>query len=761
MELGYIILKTFIGYGGEIINHQCYVKDFFEENIQNYYMKESHKGKSLYQHTQEVVKWFDRFAEFYQITDPYLIEFGHYLAYYHDLGKLDRRWSIQNEKNIPHSPLSVCMLLKNKVAFPIDKKLSLLLLFLVGKHHSSITKKWNLNFISNDIKSSTIPLEEIIQNNRFIETLGDRNKRIDLIDVFGMFKVADVISASSKPEKSQFYHVVKNPQINKNEIKNIIPKDKFDNQRWKEQLKIVSLPSVGMLRAPTGWGKTSISLLFTVNKLNSRIFYLLPTTTAIKKFYSTLSKQLKDVCEYFYFYDVELYEHNKNVFTDHINELFFAKTFHFPIVITTVDQFLLSLLQVGKYHTKRFAFRNSAIILDEVHLLSSMMLKLLTFFLQKFISKYKLKLLLMSATFPKAYIEYFADTLNLTSKALLDYSSIYSELKRVSFVLKDMDILMDIDSIYDAFSNHDKRILVMVNTVEKAISIGKKIKDMCKDDEKDKVIVFHARLMYTHRRKREDKIDEWKSTPHILVATQVCEVSIDVSYDILYTELAPLASIIQRFGRVNRYMKGKNIKEINAYIYIPKEVSLNNEKYPYEFEEIMLSREVLESIKDNFDNEKQLLDMYDSIFTYEDLQNLIDKTTKKININAWEDYLSYIFSFDIRGEEIRNFLEYRDTFTTLAIPHPEVITKDDKEGIQLRRRIYQLIEDEKNLKRENFNEKIKFYIKTKSLSIQVPIWWIKEYMDTTLGGFPMILPENKLYSSIYGFIDNKETPYII
>jgi CRISPR-associated endonuclease/helicase Cas3 len=41
----------------------------------------------------------------------------------------------------------------------------------------------------------------------------------------------------------------------------------------------------------------------------------------------------------------------------------------------------------------------------------------------------------------------------------------------------------------------------------------------------------------------------------VLVATQVVEVSLDIDFDTIFTEPAPLEALIQRFGRVNRARK--------------------------------------------------------------------------------------------------------------------------------------------------------------------------------------------------------------
>jgi CRISPR-associated endonuclease/helicase Cas3 len=69
------------------------------------------------------------------------------------------------------------------------------------------------------------------------------------------------------------------------------------------------------------------------------------------------------------------------------------------------------------------------------------------------------------------------------------------------------------------------------------------------------VDLYHSRFRYRDRSIRHRRvIDHFKTTDKgaILVATQVAEMSLDLSADLLVTDLAPIPSLIQRLGRLNR-----------------------------------------------------------------------------------------------------------------------------------------------------------------------------------------------------------------
>lgn len=68
------------------------------------------------------------------------------------------------------------------------------------------------------------------------------------------------------------------------------------------------------------------------------------------------------------------------------------------------------------------------------------------------------------------------------------------------------------------------------------------------------VLVYHSRFKYVDRVKRHEALmDAFAGQGPVLAATtQVAEMSLDISADLLVTELAPIPALIQRLGRLNR-----------------------------------------------------------------------------------------------------------------------------------------------------------------------------------------------------------------
>ncbi len=245
-----------------------------------------------------------------------------------------------------------------------------------------------------------------------------------------------------------------------------------------------------------------------------------------------------------------------------------------PVVVTTVDHILFSFLH--GFPQADFAFGNlqtSAIVFDEVHAYDDLMLSNLREAF-KLLREMKIPHLLMSATFPR----FLLTELRITHYPLIkdhegDKIVRFSLKKREEPLLKENGELPEelLNELEIRYEKGEKQFLIL-NTVRKAQRVYRQIKERGLP-----ALLLHSRFAYEHRRKKERLAMEalQKREPFILVATQVIEVSLDISSHTLYTELAPLDAIVQRAGRLNRYASQGEYK---LYLFRPTEYDPYREK---------------------------------------------------------------------------------------------------------------------------------------------------------------------------------------
>ncbi|MCS6290688.1 MAG: CRISPR-associated helicase Cas3' [Nitrospira sp.] len=154
------------------------------------------------------------------------------------------------------------------------------------------------------------------------------------------------------------------------------------------------------------------------------------------------------------------------------------------------------------------------------------------------------------------------------------------------------------------------RTIVIVNTVKRACALVGKLEDLYKDAGKEsspRIVLLHSRFRPGDRKKQVDKaLAEIKSDEPgtIVVSTQVIEAGVDVSATTLFTELAPWASLVQRFGRCNR-RGAENDRAAVHWITMPTKGS-GAEKVvaPYDLMDLKTAAEQLEKL-----SEKELSDV--------------------------------------------------------------------------------------------------------------------------------------------------------
>ena len=120
--------------------------------------------------------------------------------------------------------------------------------------------------------------------------------------------------------------------------------------------------------------------------------------------------------------------------------------------------------------------------------------------------------------------------------------------------------------------------LVILNTVKRARAL---YDELAKKHPKDKLHILHSRFRPDDRAEVLKQVLQ-KGTEKIVISTQVVEAGVDISADVLITELAPVSSMIQRFGRCNR--RGEQPHAEVHWVEVPEKHSK-----PYEWSDLQAS----------------------------------------------------------------------------------------------------------------------------------------------------------------------------
>lgn len=305
------------------------------------------------------------------------------------------------------------------------------------------------------------------------------------------------------------------------------------------------------LRAPTGAGKTEALLLWADK--SDRIIYLLPTQATVNAMWSRL-KELYGEDEVGLVHGKALYMFKKDMIDeeDMREKKQFSAVFAKPINVATVDQWLMAHLQGRHWEIRRALARRAYIILDEMHTYDPYTLGMVFAALDK---EFPAGLAIASATLPDVLMRRFAFT---PSSTYVEADAPFWDTKKHTLSWREEAIEEAIDEIIeDAASG--RSVLVIVNTVLKAQQLYREILERIKmlkehataQYARVRLHVLHSRFVFKDRVFKEALLKRIRPGT-ILLATQVVEVSLDISFDVLYSEFAPIDALVQRFGRVNR-----------------------------------------------------------------------------------------------------------------------------------------------------------------------------------------------------------------
>ena len=324
------------------------------------------------------------------------------------------------------------------------------------------------------------------------------------------------------------------------------PPERHQQEAWD----LLSQGKSIIVRAPTGSGKTEAVVLPYLKyggiNLPGRLIYALPLRSLAKQVKDRLGGYANNIGK----------PPNWRVQLQH-GEAPESVLFTADTVVATIDQVITSYactpltLPVRHGNIPAGAVMGSFLVFDEVHLFDPELGLQATRLICERLHRLKMPYAVLSATLPDSVVEFWGDRLG-TEAIEAD-----AEFVRRQVTVQWVDSVLNVDEVKRALGQAH-RILVVCNTVERAIELYRQVSGyaQCQGYECN---LLHSRFLPEDRKQKEDWVilnfgkNALQNSKVILIATQVVEVGLDISADLLLTEVAPVDALIQRAGRVARW----------------------------------------------------------------------------------------------------------------------------------------------------------------------------------------------------------------
>lgn len=378
-------------------------------------------------------------------------------------------------------------------------------------------------------------------------------------------------------------------------------------------------PGIIIIEAPMGIGKTEIALTATeqlaFRSQKTGLYFGLPTQATTNAMFSRVDGWLQSISaeqnknlsinlmhskakfneEYRKLPRAEnIDESEDNNGTVTVNSWFTGKkSILEEFTVGTIDNLLLMGLKQRHLFLKHLGFSGKVVVIDEVHAYDVYMSSYLDKALE-WLGAYHVPVVVLSATLPKKRRNELLQAYSIGkfgSKKFIannDWENNQSyplmsmldgqNLVQVSNFEKIKDKRVTIHRIDDDANNVVNLALdkiknggivgIVVNTIKRAQEISSLI------PKEVNHIVLHSSYLAPDRAKLENKLqkmigkDGQRPEKLIVIGTQVLEQSLDIDFDVLFSDIAPIDLIFQRVGRLHRHdiSRPDDLKKPELYV---------------------------------------------------------------------------------------------------------------------------------------------------------------------------------------------------
>lgn len=406
-----------------------------------------------------------------------------------------------------------------------------------------------------------------------------------------------------------------------------------------------------------------------------------------------------------------------------------------PYGVGTIDQGLMGVIRSRHQFVRLFGLAGRTVILDEIHAYDIYTSTLLERFLE-WLALLGSPVIALSATLPKSTRErllkayakgagYAQSSLSETDYpriTALSASGVETKAFEASdHVRRNLGLKWVKDEEWAELLQEQLKdegcVAVICSTVDRAQSVFERLQCYFPNEELE---LFHGRFLFTDRERIEKgcldksgKDSQKRPKRFILVATQVIEQSLDVDFDLMISDLAPIDLLLQRSGRLHRHIRDKRpqlLKNPVLWLIEPKfeengKLDFADSGYIYDHHvllrtwlqlrhssSVQLPQETDQLIEAVYDlamaspedlEEKYVTDWQDSLGKYQENLVKLNKSARKVQIPN-DDELDEMFELT-RHEDVPRLEDNEDTVTAktrLGRPSVTVIfLKQTKDGL--------------------------------------------------------------------------------
>ncbi len=646
--------------------------------MENRYLAKTNPEKTIKEHTADLLKQYEILKQLYpNIMTKEEWELLEYAVKYHDLGKMNIKFqnklyqkqgyekiTDQNkqEEEVPHNFLSPFFIDTNFLKNLYGEENTKIILSAVYYHHNRDKIEFDkikmqkelIDQVKNFGEFYSINLKEIKPYSQRYLMIPDyledeeqmKNKKYILIK--GLLNKLDYIASLNKKNVLIEETVEDCGECVAQKVKKQIKEYHKNNYREVQRYMMENQDENIIVISPCGSGKTEAALLWIGN---TKAFYTLPLKISINAIQKRIEEEIK------YHKVLLLHSDAYAYYLEHaseyeINSYDRARRLSAPLIITTVDQLFKIVFRYNGYEEILATLSYSKIVIDEIQMYSPELIAYILIGL-KMITDMGGKFAIMTATFPPVLYD-LLNELNIHYKRQPILFKAPIEKRHKIKIFKNCDF--NIEEIKEKAKKY--KVLILTNTIKKA-------QELYENLEGENRKLLHSNYLKLHRKLLENSIMRFtdrniNKENGIWISTTIVEASLDIDFDIVYTDMCSADSLFQRMGRV--YRKREYTKEEpNVYIYdnksgVPK--IIDPEIYEFSLQELL-------KYDGNFLTEEEKVKIIENIFDIN--KNVKLKESKYYQkIKNRMQLLKEITPYRLEKSEVEK--EFRDIKSVSLIP---------------------------------------------------------------------------------------------